>query len=88
MTDIQYLGKKQKDIFLTIEKLGESTDAEIAQHLNIPINTVTPRRNELMQMDYVVHVRNRICNVTKQKVKSWGVIGQSQKQTNSMEDFF
>ncbi len=88
MTDIQWLGKKQKEVFLAIEKIGESTDAEIAHYLDLPINTITPRRNELMQQGYVIHTRKRLCNVTHMKVKAWNVIGHSVKIKDGMEEFF
>jgi Mn-dependent DtxR family transcriptional regulator len=88
MTDIQWLGKQQKVVFLALEKLGESTDAELAEFLKIDNRSVGPRRYELLKQDYIEYSRHRICNVTKMKVKAWVVKGVRVKIKNSMEEFF
>lgn len=41
------LAPKQQLVFEAIEDIFPATDKQLAEHLNWPINTVTPRRGEL-----------------------------------------
>lgn len=50
------LGQKQNSVFEVIRKLGECTDYEIAVFMNVPINTVTPRRGELEKMSLIYNM--------------------------------
>ena len=45
---------RQKLVYQAIDFLGRANNREIAQHLDIPINEVTPRVNELRTLGLVV----------------------------------
>ena len=48
-----HLCNAQKAVYLTICRMGEATDKEIADILGWPINRVTPRRGELDKMERI-----------------------------------
>lgn len=47
------LGKRQADVLRAIKVLGKPTNLEIANFLGKPINSITPRTNELVKKFYV-----------------------------------
>ena len=59
------LGQRQEQVFKAIKSLKGATNTEIARHLNKPINTITPRTNELVKMKQVYEKERRLCNITK-----------------------
>lgn len=66
------LGDKQKVVRDTIYKAKRPVcNQEIAQHLGQPINTVTPRVNELVKLGEVVEAFKAIYPVTNRKVIYW-----------------
>ncbi len=67
------LGERQKAVFRELEKSGAMTNSELADSLNWPINTVTPRVYELRGLDLVVEDEVRTCRVTGRKVIAWRI---------------
>ena len=65
------LGARQMAVMEAFKKREEFTNAELAQFLQWPINTVTPRTNELVALEYLVQSRKKICNVTGRMVIAW-----------------
>lgn len=47
------LGEKQKRVLIAIAQLGEATNLDLSNHLKLPINSITPRVNELRKMNLV-----------------------------------
>jgi hypothetical protein len=41
------LGKRQMDVYLAIKQLGEADNLTISKFLGLPINSITPRCQEL-----------------------------------------
>ena len=72
------LGEKQHAVhqmILSANRLGyDMTDKELSRALKWEINTVTPRRNELVKMGLVVRSQIRECSVTGRRVIAWKVI--------------
>jgi hypothetical protein len=60
----QNLGKKQKEVLDTLRYFPDATNAEIAQKLGWPINRVTPRTGELIELGLAFKVERRKCKVT------------------------
>jgi hypothetical protein len=52
------INKKQQDVLDAIKHLGVCCDHQIAEHLDWPINRVTPRRGELID-NGLVHIAFR-----------------------------
>jgi len=51
---------------------GDHSNSEMAEALGWPINTVTPRVNELRKRGLITQVDTRKCKVTGRIVKVWG----------------
>lgn len=66
-----HLGERQQVILDALK--GDMTNCEIAQKLDMPINTVTPRIFELRQKKLVVEYAKRKCCVTGRTAISWKV---------------
>lgn len=60
-------------VFLTIKKLGICTDKQISEHLNWPINRVTPRRGELVEKELVIQFKKDADPVSKRLVSFWSI---------------
>jgi len=59
------LGRRQKIVFDIIEDLGPLNNRQISTILNIPINSITPRVNELVKRKVVKEAytdKDRISN--------------------------
>lgn len=68
------LGDKQKVVLNTIAKAKRPVNnQEIAIHLALPINTITPRTNELLSLDKVELAFKAIYPATGRKVCYWKV---------------
>lgn len=68
------LGARQKIIYEEIQKHEDVTNGEISASLHIPINTVTPRVNELRKLGMVVLAKTRKCRVTGRTCLSWKAV--------------
>ena len=64
------LGSKQMAVYRALKKLGDATDLEIADYLGLEINTITPRRHELVDYGYVKE-SGRKMNRTGNTAKAW-----------------
>lgn len=69
------LGVKQKLILDTIKKAKRPVNnQEIASHLALPINTVTPRTNELFSLEKVELAFKAVYPATGRKVCYWKIV--------------
>ena len=67
------LNKMQILVYRTIHKNPDRTDKEIAQLLCREINTITPRRGELEEMELVHDTGIRACRITHKNAHTWAV---------------
>lgn len=67
------LGDRQKMVLETIRILGCPTNLELSKYLNIPINQITPRTNELVKMGKVTECEKRECSISHRTVYSWRI---------------
>ena len=67
------LGDRQRVVYKALNESLNLTNSELAVELDWPINTVTPRVNELRKKNLVVEAGKRICRVTGLRVNSWKV---------------
>ena len=67
------IGKRQKDVLRAIKMLREPTNLEISNFLGIPINSITPRTNELVKRGLVVYSRKKL-NPTGRMALAWRAV--------------
>jgi len=67
------LGNMQQQVLQAIKALEDCTDKEISTHTRIPINCVTPRRNELYGLNLITQKNTRNCSVTGRQAKTWTI---------------
>ena len=68
------LGDRQKMVLYGIKQLGCPTNLELSKYLNIPINQITPRTNELVKYGIVIECEKRECSISHRIVWSWRII--------------
>jgi len=73
------LGLRQRVILDTINYLKDPTNDDISRYLGLPINTITPRTNELRKKGLVCDGGKRICTRTGRMAYVWRVKLQSRK---------
>ena len=72
------LGKKQQLVYDVLLKSRSLCNIEIANRLNMPINSITPRVNELVAMGYVEESHRAVNPITNRRSIYWRVnIGQA-----------
>lgn len=64
---------RERQLFLLLKGYGNKTDRQMAIFLNLPINSITPRRNELVKKGLVEEKGKRFDLVTNRTVILWGV---------------
>jgi len=68
------LGARQKEVFDVLDEAAKPlTDKELSEILDRPINTVTPRRNELVKKGLIVEAEKRLCTITGSKAIAWKI---------------
>lgn len=65
---------KQREVFVAIKEMGSACNIDIADHLGLPINRVTPRTNELVKMGKVKEGFRAICPKTNRKAIYWKAV--------------
>jgi hypothetical protein len=78
---IKNLGDKQEEVLFAIKQMVAGTDTEIANYLGYSdINSVRPRRFELVELGLVREVGKRICSITGRNAIVWGLGGTSKEE--------
>ena len=67
------LGYRQEEVLTALKQLGSATNLEISRFLDIPINQITPRTNELVKMELVGEKQKRTCTISKRRCIAWEV---------------
>ena len=67
-------GTKQEIVYNEIERIGPATDKQIAGSLNFQINSVTPRRGELVKMGIIEKKGIFFNEKTNRPETLWGVL--------------
>ena len=65
------LGTRQRAVLDIIKHLKSPTNAEISKFMGLPINTITPRTNELRAKGLVGDGGKRVCKVTGHEAHMW-----------------
>ena len=69
------LSKRQAEVLSCIFRLGEASDKQISKYLGLPINSITPRRNELEKKNRIYCRRIDLDGIGNMKVAIWGMRG-------------
>jgi len=67
------LGERQLLVLNALKELECATNSMISQHLNIPINCITGRTNELRKKGLVKYSHMSWCPITKHHANYWMV---------------
>jgi DNA-binding MarR family transcriptional regulator len=67
------LGDRQKLVLSAIKKIQPCSNLEISKYLNLPINTVTPRCQELRKKGLVVFYKSAQCKYTNRTVNYYKI---------------
>jgi predicted ArsR family transcriptional regulator len=67
------LGDMQKAVFEVFKDYGNMTNKQIADRLELPINCVTPRTNELVKFN-LVEVKERVKQNNGRSAIVWGLV--------------
>lgn len=68
------IGTRQRVVYDEIMRHKDVTNTEISHFLGFPINTVTPRVNELRKAGLVCESVKRPCRITGRTVIAWKVV--------------
>jgi hypothetical protein len=74
LKDEQVLGKRQLMVYKFINFHPNSSDREISQGCQLPINCVTGRRNELVRSGFVKQEGIKFDMETNRFVSSWIIV--------------
>jgi hypothetical protein len=74
VSEPQELSRRQTAVYEAIKILGTTTDKRISQFLHWPINTVTPRRGELVKLGVVQKCGATMNEATNRPEIIWGVL--------------
>ena len=74
LKDEQVLGKRQLAVYKYLGFHPNSSDREISQGCQLPINCVTGRRNELVRMGFVKQESIKFDAETNRFVSAWVVL--------------
>jgi len=64
---LEHIGLRQRQVLIAIDSLEPCNNFQISQHLNLPINVITPRCQELRKMGLVKESHIGIDSTTKRK---------------------
>lgn len=65
------ISARQLKVLADLVERGPATNTEIAHRLDLPINTITPRTNELVARGMVREKERRPCSITGRKAIVW-----------------
>jgi hypothetical protein len=76
---IDNLSHRQEDVLSALGGLGTACNLEVASSLHLPINSITPRMNELVKMGEVIESHRAVNPITHKRVIYW-MIKQTQEK--------
>ena len=71
---LENLGERQAMVYNTIKNLKEANNLMISKHLNLPINSITPRVVELRALKLVGVAKEDKCPITNRKTIFWKIV--------------
>ena len=71
---LENLGERQQEVYKSIKELKSCSNSMISKYLNLPINCITGRVNELRKRGVVMQSKKDTCPITGKKVLFWKVV--------------
>ena len=68
---LENLGERQLEVYKALHELKEANNTMLSNHLNLSINNITPRINELRKLGLVKQSKKDICPYTKKLTIFW-----------------
>ncbi len=68
------LGNRQFEVYKGFKKLEYANNTMLSKYLKLPINTVTPRTNELVKKGLIEFSHITTCPITRRKSKFWKLV--------------
>jgi predicted transcriptional regulator len=69
------LSRRHKEVLLAMKHLGIANNLMVSRCLNLPINSVTPRMNELRHKGIVIYYDTHACPITKRSTRFFIIKG-------------
>lgn len=66
------LSEKRQEVLNGFEQLKSATNLEVSDLIKLPINSVTPRTNELVKMGVLIIMGRRKCSISGNTAIVWG----------------
>lgn len=73
------LGQRQRQVLKALKELGYANNRMLAEELDLPINSVTPRVKELRELGLVVEAGKSTCPFTGRKTLFWKATKRGEK---------
>jgi Mn-dependent DtxR family transcriptional regulator len=70
---LEDLEGRQREVYAALRELGPANNTMIANKLNLPINSITPRIHELRALGLVIFYKKDKCPYTSKKTIFWKV---------------
>lgn len=67
------LGKRQKEVLLAMKKLKCANNLMVSRYLNLPINSITPRMQELRKKGIIIYHHIEACPITKRSSRFYTI---------------
>jgi predicted transcriptional regulator len=68
---LQNLGERQLEVYKVLHELKEANNTMISQQMNLSINNITPRINEMRKLGIVRQSKKEICPITSRLTIFW-----------------
>jgi transcription initiation factor IIE alpha subunit len=65
---IEELPTRQSEVYKALYYLGHACNLDIADYLELPINSITPRMNELVRDGHVIEVGKRLSRTGRKSI--------------------
>ena len=67
------LGERQKQVLLAMKHLKSANNLMVSKLLNLPINSITPRMNELRKKGILIYHETKACPFTLRSSKFYRI---------------
>lgn len=77
------LSERHKEVLSAFDREEEFTNLELSKFLNLPINSITPRVNELVKKGIIKYSYTRKCKVSGRSARVWTLTGTPVTHSNN-----
>lgn len=70
---LENISERQSHVYKILDEFGTLNNTMIAKKLNLPINCITGRTNELRRKGLIINIYKGTCPITKKRTLFWKV---------------